>query len=232
MVARRKLAQSDDWRIRYNEDGSVAYNEDGSVAYDYVGSDQEQRAVVPYADDTDIEGPATGEGTGTPYVTVVLSGMPMRFKASHLRQLISDNLMAYSQLRDEQVAGADGAKVKAFQLAMKAAITAVLPVLRQAIKLTRENPLTPPHIKRMLPEMQPTPRHADKTMFLMAYFGDVIHAALTRNAWVLDVEPDPDALDSDALRIAGFRFDDPATVDQAQLPIPAVEIEDAASSQE
>lgn len=171
----------------------------------------EQRALVPVddADDADDEGPAI-----EPYVTVVFNGVPMRFRAGGLRTALANALLGIQQnLQD----GKHDPKTRAMMGLLKQVAGLALPMLRGLVKVVREDPRTPAAIRRSLPPVPNVPAHADRVVFLMTWLAEVAHAALTENAYVLDVvDADPASPASDVMRVARFGAADPDAIPELE----------------
>ena len=155
-----------------------------------------------------------------PMVTFSLNGVPMRFKAGQLRALMGKALSEYGHGYADDLSGVNGAKLKAFQLAMQGAFTGIMPLARQAIEKIRDNPKTPAYVKRMLLPLPPIPKRSDRFLFFTAYMTECFYAALTENAWELEVTAD-DPSDPTAMQVTGFTIRDPKEFSQrAMLPAP------------
>lgn len=160
------------------------------------------RALVP------LDGPVPALPVqDEPYITLMLNGMPMRFKATSLRPGFEKFLGQLEASLNGQGGGVplDG-KTKAVIFGLRQSVGLILPLMRPMVKALRTDSHVPPFVSRMIPEMPVMPRHTDRIMFLLRYLSEVLHAVLTENGWALDVEPDPDASDPDALRVAGFHM--------------------------
>ena len=97
-------------------------------------------------------------------------------------------------------------KTRALVAGLRQVVGLMLPLMRPMIHAFRTDSHVPPFIARMIPEMPVMPRHTDRVLFLLRYLTEVLHAVLTENGWALDVEPDPDATEADALRVVGFHM--------------------------
>ncbi len=153
----------------------------------------------------------------TPYVTIAANGVALRIRADGLQGLIQEQLKGFEQSYTDDLNGANGAKLKAFQLAIRTAFSMILPMARQAINQLHESPKTPEYLKRMLPEMRQARRHEDRYLFLLGYIGECVHAALTQNVWQLEVANE--GSDAATLEVTGFKFVDPDTFQAEQALI-------------
>lgn len=179
--------------------------------------------------ENDAQGPVAPTPTPTPLVaqppepmvTFSMNGVPMRFRAGALRGLMNDALTHYAQDYADDVTGANGPKMRAFQLAMRGAMATMVPMLRQSIEKARASEKVPAYVKRMLPPMPQVPRHADRFLFMVAYLSECLYAALTENAWELEVTAD-DPSDPTAMSVTGFLIRDPNDFNlRRALPAPA-----------
>ena len=165
-----------------------------------------------------IEGPAPADDG--PYVTVMLNGAPMRFKAGSLRLHIANGLLAINAT----INGPEmDAKSKAMIIVLRQAVGLMLPIMRPLVNALRDDPTTPPTLKRMLPPMPVMPRHTDRLMFFMGYLADVIYAGLTENAYALEVEPDEASVHADVVRVTHFAPVMPGDVPHEALELPEPE---------
>lgn len=165
----------------------------------------EERALAPYTDD---QGPAAPY-IDRPYITVMFQGVPMRFHADGLRGALNQTILAVQATLDDPTMDA---KSRVMLGVMRQAAGLIIPLMRPLVKLTRNDPRVPDAVKRILPEVPSVPRHADRTLFLLTYLADVLHGALTKNAYALDVAPDLDADYADVMQIVRFGAADPAVI--------------------
>lgn len=177
----------------------------------------ETHALAPY--DGPVPALPAVPAHGEPYITLMLNGMPMRFKATALRPGFEKFLgQLEASLNGQGGMPLDG-KTKAIIFGLRQSVGLMIPLMRPMVKALRTDSHVPAFVSRMIPEMPVMPRHTDRVMFLLRYLSEVLHAVLTENGWALDVEPDPDASDPDALRVAGFHM----VVRADELPAPTAE---------
>lgn len=142
-----------------------------------------------------------------PCVTFAINGVVLRIRATQLRSLIQSQLAGFEASYNDDLSGANGAKMKAFQLAVRAAFSTIAPMVRQTVNQIRASEKTPAYLRRMLPEMPPAKRHEDRYIAFQRYIGEIVHAALTQNVWQLDVANE----DAATLEVTGFKLVDPDT---------------------
>lgn len=159
----------------------------------------EKRDLIPV--EAEEQGPASD-----PFITVVFNGVPMRFRAGGLRPALANTLLA---IQANLTSNASDPKTRVLASMLKQVSGLALPMLRGVVNAVRNDARTPAAIRRSLPPLPPTPAHADRVVFLMTWLAEVAHAALTENAYVLDVVDDAPGTDSDVMKVARFGAADP-----------------------